>query len=96
MSQSNTPDVPDGSRTLNGGSLQQPGSVVVAEIRCEGRTMDELADRIARVAGAVRNGTQKFRMASKHSRCEVKPITEPPNIVIQAKSASAKSRVVWA
>ncbi len=49
----------------------------VGEVRCEARTIDELADRIARMAATVRNGATWH--VSSHSSCEVKPITEPPN-----------------
>lgn len=55
-------------------------AAVVAEIRCEGRTIEELADRIALVAGRVRNCSGKYWEAGKHSRCEVKPINQPPNV----------------
>lgn len=80
MKPTNETDVTDSPEDIARGSLQQHGSAaVVAEIRCEGRTIEELADRIARIAGAVRNGSEKFNMTSKHSRCEVKPITQPPN-----------------
>ena len=115
----NDPDVPDGARTPNGGSLQQPGSAEWPDIGKDPlKYRDEVLggvegakERLGKACAVQQTGVPDqtalvWRIDLDRLMCELTVMTmrwnngvkneAPPNIVIQAKSASAKSRMVWA